>query len=58
MEQYSTREQGPAEGLMCNPGSHTELQTSYIQYKDEGGHTQQSSAEIGKLEVGYKCKHD
>ena len=27
------------------------------QYKDEGGHTQPSSAEIGKLEVGHKCKH-
>ena len=32
--------------------------TAYTQYEAEGGHTQQSSAEIGKLEVGHKCKHD
>ena len=39
------------------PGPYTELQTAYTQYKDEDSHTQQSSAEIGKLEVGHKCKH-
>ena len=39
---------------MCHP----ELQTAYTQYKDEGSHTHQSSVEIGKLEVGHKCKHD
>ena len=58
MEQYRTREHGPAEVLRCHPGPHADLQTSYTQYNDEGGHTQQSSVEIGKLEVGHKCKHD
>ena len=55
---YRTREHRPAEVLRCHPGPHTKLQTTYTQYKDEVGHTQQSSAEIGKLEVGHKCKHD
>ena len=49
---------GESEVFRCQSGPHTELQTVYTQYKDEGGHTQQSSAEIGKLEVGHKCKHD
>ena len=48
MEQYRTREHGPAEILRCHSGPHTELQTAYTQYKDECGHTKQSSAEIGK----------
>ena len=52
MEPYRTRVHGPAEVLRCDPGPHTELQTAYTQYKDEGGHTQQYSAEIGTLEVG------
>ena len=52
MEQYRTREYGPAEVLRCHPGPHTELQTAYTQYTDEGGHTQQSFAQNGKFEVG------
>ena len=58
MGKYRTREHGPAGIPRCNSGPHTELQTAYTQHKDEGGHIQQSSAEIGKLEVGHKCKHD
>ena len=51
MEQYRTREPGPAEVPRCNSGPHTELQTACTQYKYEGGHIQQSTTEIGKLEV-------
>ena len=58
MEQFRTREHGPAEVLRCHSGPYTELETAYTQYKDEGGHTQQCSAEISKLEVGHKCMHD
>ena len=58
MEQYRTREHGPAQVLRCHSGPHTELQTICTQYKGESGNTQQSSAEICKLEVGHKCKHD
>ena len=57
MEPYKTREDGPAVILSCHSGPHTELQTAYTQYKDEGGHTKTYSSEIGKLEVGHKCKH-
>ena len=57
MEQYRPREHGPAEVLRCHPGKPTELQTTYAQYKVAGGHTQQSSMEVGKLVVGHKCKH-
>ena len=56
MEPYITREHGPAEVLRCHPGPHTELQTEYTHYKDEGGHMQQSSAEISTR--GAQCKHD
>ena len=52
MEQYRTREHRPVEILSCHSGPHTELQTAYTQYKDEGGHTQQSSAEIGNSKWG------
>ena len=58
MELYITRNHGPADVLRCHPGPHTELQTEYTQYKDEGGNTQPYSLEIGKLEVGHKCKND
>ena len=59
MEQYRTREHGPAKILRCQSGPHTKQQTAYTQHKDEGGHTQQFSVEIGKLEVGrHNCKHD
>ena len=37
MEQYRTRDHGPAEVLRCRPGPHTEIQTAYTQNKDEGG---------------------
>ena len=52
MEQYITREHGPVEVLRCHPGPHTEQHTAYTQYKDEGSYTQQSSAEMSKLEGG------
>ena len=58
MGKYRTREHEPAEIRRCHSGPQTELQTAYTQHKDEGGHTQQSSVEIGKLEVGHKYKHD
>ena len=56
MEQYRTREHRPAEVLRCHSGPHTELQTAYTQYKDEGGHMHQSSAEIGKLGSGAQVQ--
>ena len=56
MEPYRTREHGSAEVLRYHPGPHTGLQTAYTQYNDEGDHTQQSSAEIGKLGSGAQVQ--
>ena len=58
MGQYRTREHGIVDVLTCHSGPQTDLRTGYTQYKDEGGHAQQSSAEIGKLKVEHYKNHN
>ena len=41
----NTELENAKEVLRCHSEPHTELETAYTQYKDEGGHTQQPSVE-------------
>ena len=57
MEQDKTGEYPTPEVPRCYSWSHAKLQGAHTQYKDEGGHPQQSTKKIVQFEMGSKRKY-
>ena len=57
MEQDKTGEYHTPEEPRCYSCSHARLQGAHTQYKDEGGHPQQSTKKVVQFEMGSKRKY-